>query len=247
MSGLLTVTTTTVGDIIDLALRDAMVVGEGQSASAKQTRDLFAKLNWMIGSWRKRRWLVYHTLDLKVTSTGKQSYTIGPNGDIPLAYRPDKLQAAFFRQTTSSPFPVDYPLEVLTSRVDYNNIALKTLVTFTKYLFYDPAFPLGNLYPYPVMPSGMYELHVSVMEEIAQFTGVGQEVDLPGEYMEAIETNLAVRACLQNGRPVPGELREAAAASLVVLRQLNTQMARLKMPRGLTGVGAYNVYSDQST
>lgn len=248
MSGLLSVTTTTVNDLIDLALRDAQVIGEGQSATDKQTRDLFTKLNWMLALWRKKRWLIWHTLDLSVTSTGAQSYSIGPGGDIDLAYRPDKIEAAYFNQTTTAPLPISYPLRVLTSRVDYNNIALKTLKTFTKYVFYDPAWPLGYLYPYPVMPAqNYYALHVTVMEVLAQFTSPSQVISLPGEYLEVIEFNLAVRACMQNGKPVPQELALAASDGLRTLQQLNTQIPRLRMPKSLVGAGSYNIYSDQGT
>lgn len=246
MSGYLTTGTTTIGDIIALALRDANVVGEGQTASASQTRDAFVKLNWMLAQWRRRRWLIYHTIDVSVACTGQQSYTIGPGGDVPLTYRPAKLQAAFLRQYVNTSSPIDFPLMVLESRKDYNRIAMKTLNTFTKYVFYDPAYPVGVLWPYPVPSLPNYELHFSVMEEIGEFTSVAENMSLPGEYVEAVQTNLALRLCVQNGSPVSPDLRQLAKDSLDTVKQINVVISRLTMPIGLPGKQAsYNVYSDQ--
>lgn len=250
MSGFPTAETTVVGDIVNLALRDANVIGEGQPASNTQIRDAFFKLNWMIAQWRRKRIFVYDTIDVSWVANGNISFTLGPNGDINIPYRPNKVNAAFLRQLyqTGAGLDVDYPLVILQDRRDYNNISLKSLSTFSKYLFYDPAYPLGVAYPWPVPSPNIYEIHLMIYVEIGQFTSVNQSINLPGEYAEAIQTNLAVRLAIQNGLVVRPELMGMATQSIRTLSIGNTQVPRLRMPTYMSGRGGiYNPYSDQVT
>jgi hypothetical protein len=69
-------------DLITLALKKAGVVGVGQTPEAEDTNDAFSDLNMMLGQWNRRRWLVYHLLDVAKVSTGAASYTVGPNGGL---------------------------------------------------------------------------------------------------------------------------------------------------------------------
>jgi len=81
----------------------------------------------MIAQWARKRWLMWHLIDVAKVSTGAQSYTVGVGGDFNTP-RPDRLEAAFFRQIVpSQPNLIDYPLEIIEARETYNNIALKTL------------------------------------------------------------------------------------------------------------------------
>ena len=93
---------TTPQDIINLALKDAGVVGLGQTASAEDTNDSFIRLNWMVSSWARKRWLIPHLINVSVVSTGAQSYSIGPGGDINVSVRPDGIASAFMRQNPGS-------------------------------------------------------------------------------------------------------------------------------------------------
>lgn len=237
---------TTPLDIIKLALKNAGVIGVGQTPLAEDINDAFTLLNWMLGQWQHKRWLVYHLVDLSKVSTGAQSYTVGPAGDINVAKRPDRLEAAFFRQIVQSqPNQIDYPLELLQAREDYNNIALKQLTSFPSYIFYDSAFPLGVIYPWPVMQPNIYEVHITVKEILAQFTSLSQNIDLPDEYMAAIHYNLTARLYGAYTRPPDPVIIGLAKDALNVIRGANAQIARLQMPTDLVRPGIYNPYSDQ--
>lgn len=236
----------TPGDIIRLAFKDAQIFGVGQTPLGEDTNDAFITLNMMMAQWQRKRWLVYHLVTHSITSTGAQSYTIGPSGDINVTVRPDLIDSAFFRQLVqSSPNQIDYPLEILTSREDYNNIALKQLRSFPMYLYYDAAYPLGVLYPWPIMQAAIYSLHVSVKEILAQFSSVVQTIVLPDEYMAALRYNLAVRLAPQYGAPALDDIKALARDALNVIRKANAQVPRLLMPQDLIRPGVYNPYSDQ--
>lgn len=237
---------TTAQDLVSFSLRAVGILGVGQTALAEDSSDALSALNGMIGIWNRKRWVIWHLLDVALTSTGAQSYSIGIGGDFNVP-RPDRLEAAFFRQViTTQPNDVDYPLQILESREDYNRIALKTLVSWPAYIFYDSAFPLGRVYPYPVPQASIYELHLSIKDTLAPFTTYTQPINLPPEFIEALWTNLAIRlAAIYPGVQVPPAVEALAKASLATIRGANAQIARLGTPPGLARGNLYNIYSDQ--
>lgn len=240
--------TTTVLDIITLALKDCGALGVGQTAMPEDANDAFTKLNWMIGQWNRKRWLIYNLTDKQITSTGAQFYTIGPSGaDITVTERPDKLESAFFRQLNNPSNAIDYPLEILQSHEDYNNIALKSLVSFPSYVYYNPSWPNGNIFPWPIPQATIYALWVTFKTIIAQFTGLTQVINLPTEYMAAIHYNLVVRLYPQYARSDPTFQinMQLAKDALNVIRESYTAISRLQMPTDLVRPGIYNPYSDQ--
>lgn len=234
----------TAGDIITLALKQAGIIGVGQTAQAEDSTDCLTILNMMISQWQKKRWLVYHLVDVGLNCTGAQSYTVGPGGDFDVA-RPDRLEAAFFRQIVQSqPAQIDYPLELLQSREDYNNIALKQLTSFPSYIFYDAAYPLGSVYPWPI-PSNLYSLHLTLKETLQSFLNLTDAVNLPPEYQAAILYNLSARIRpMYQLQPDP-TITAMAEDALNVIRNANAQVPRLTMPLDLVRPGIYNPYSDQ--
>jgi hypothetical protein len=234
-------------DLMTFSLRAASIIGVGQNALAEDYSDAFSALNGMLAQWNRKRWLIWHLIDIACTSTGAQSYTVGPGGDFNVP-RPDRLEAAFFRQTVSSqPNQVDYQLELLEAREDYNKIALKTLVSWPQYIFYDSAYPIGQVFPWPVPQASVYEIHLTLKETLTQFSSYTQNLNLPGEYVEALWTNLAVRlTAIYPGTVLPPQTVALAKASLDVIRGANAQIASLSMPQGLGRPALYNIFSDQA-
>lgn len=276
---------TTAQDICLYALKAAGVLGVGQTPLDEDLNDTFKTLNMMIGVWNRRRWLMFHLLDLSAPATGSQYYTVGPGMQFNVA-RPDRLEAAYFRQintgiTTVAPIGtdpapgsiiyldgysntalgadgfqaeaemgIDYPLQILESREDYSRITLKNLETFSKWIFYDAAWPVGKVYPWPVLPVNFYELHILVKDVLTAFPNLSSPINLPPEYYEAIWSNLAMRLRLIYGRltkPPPGQdaIEALAKSSLAAVRGANAAVARLIMPPAVWRRGRlYNVYSD---
>ena len=245
MSGTLSTTTTPL-NIILLALKDCGAIGVGQSPRAEDVSDAMTKLNQMVAEWSRKRWLVYELIESYLTSTGAQSYTIGPNAQIPVSPRPNSISSAFFRQNINGGLPIDYPLEIILAREDYNKIALKTMPAFSSFLFYDSGFPVGNIYTWPVLPATTYELHVTYKKDLAQFTALNQTISMPLEYINAMQWNLALRLC-PTYQLDPSELLVGLAKdALNAIRGANPQVGRLSMPSDLVRRGNYNIYSDQN-
>jgi len=235
----------TVQDIINFSLKAAGVLGVGQSALAEDNNDAFTALNGMLSIWQRKRWLIWHLTDNVLTSTGAQSYSVGLGGDFNVM-RPDRLEAAFFRQfINSTPNQVDYQLEILESREDYNRIVLKTLPSLPRYIFYDADYPWGFVYPWPVPQAGVYQIHLSLKETLSQFTSPNQSIALPPEYEEALWTNLSIRLAPIYQFTVRPEVLGLAKAALATIRGANTQIPRLRMPTYLNRPSLYDANSDR--
>jgi hypothetical protein len=237
---------TTALDLANLCLFDAGVVGTGQAASGQDSALFLTRLNFLLAQWQDERWLVYHTVDTSKLATGAQSYTVGPGGDFNVTAAPDRLEAAFIRQTVQSqPNQIDYPVEVLQAREDYNRIALKKMQSFPEVVFLDSDFPLGVVYFWPVPQAAIYEMHLTLKAILSQVANLAATLNLPLVYFNALHYNMVVRLRSAYDLPVKPMDVQLAKASLNAMRKANTQIARLQMPKALVRPGVYNVYSDQ--
>lgn len=234
-------------DIINFSLRAAGILSIGQSANAQDYTDCFDALNAMLGVWARKRWMIFNLIDVHAVSTGAQSYTIGPGGDFNTP-RPDRLEAAFFRQVVQSqPNNIDYPLTIINAREDYNDIALKSLVSWPTYVFYDASFPMGRIFPWPIPQAGLYDMHLTLKFPLAQFTSLTQQIQLPPEYTEAIWSNLAIRiGAIYPGVELTQAIEALAKSSMATIRGANAQIGKLDMPSGLVRGALYNIFSDQT-
>lgn len=242
---------TTLRDLCNQALKDSGYLGVGQVALGEDINDAWTRCQWMLQEWERKRWLVYHLVNLGKTSTGAQSYTVGPGGDFDTgvgSVRPARLEKAFLRQLQNSPpNQIDFPLEILQSREDYDMIALKSLISFPAAVFLDTGWPLATLYCYPVAQAGIYAIRISIMAQLpSSFANLSEVITLPFEYYSAIVSNLAIRLRARfNIGTYPGDqLPLIARSTLNTLRGANTQIARLTLPN-LGRSSQYNIFSDR--
>lgn len=229
-------------DLISLALKQAGILGEGQVASSETMNDAFSLLNMMLGQWNRKRWLVYQLVDAFAVSTGAPSFNVGP-GQAFSVVRPDRIEAAYGRWITPTG-NIDFPLEVLQAYEDYVSIPNKTQGGPPSVVFYDPGFPVGKLYVWPVPPAGQFEIHVLVKQTISLFTGLSDLVQLPPEYQEAVLYNLAIRLCANFGRQPRADVMMLAKSSLNTIRNANAAVPTLDLPSNLVRAARYSVYGD---
>lgn len=234
----------TPNELITSALKKIGVVGVGQTPLAEDLNDGLDELNNMIGQWNSTRYMLYHLVTSSVSCTGATSYSIGPSGNINVSERPSLIESAFLRQNTSpAANSIDYPLKMLPSREDYNLIAMKGLAALSQYFFYDAAYPLGLIYPYP-LPSNQYSLYVTYRMLLSGFTDLNQEIALPGEYMQALVYNLAGLLCTSYDKPVPDAVVAIAKSSKLTIKGNYAQIPNAVMPAGLSRGSLYNIQGD---
>lgn len=128
--------------------------------------------------------------------------------------------------------PVDYPLQIIEAREDYNRIALKSQSTLPSLVFYDSGYPTGTLYVWPVPAPGAYELHLFTTAQFTPYATTADALNRPPEYLEALAYNLALR--IPGGQPGPA-VAALARAALNTIRQANAQIMQLQMPAMLPG------------
>jgi hypothetical protein len=243
----------TAQDMCTLALKNASLVGTGQTPDPTDLSDVFSLLQGMIGIWSRKRWLIWHLLDVFVPTlqNTQRQYTVGPGGnfDVP---RPDRIEYAYFRQFVQPPGqdgggPVDFPLELYQGMEDYASVALKYLQSWPQAVFYDAAVPQGLLLPVPIPNVPNSELHILIKDTLNQFPSLTTPCNLPPEYFEAIWTNLAIRVAASfpgsNLSPLTVGLAKAA---LSTIRGANAQIPQLRMPTGMVRPPLFNIYSYQT-
>ncbi len=148
----------TARDIITLAMKEAGVLGVGQTLLSEDINDGLTYLRRMLSLWQRKRWLVPMLYDLSVIGNGLKSNKIGP-GQYWNAPRPDKIAAAYIVQRNTGSTPVSIGCRILSAYEDYATIAVKELASLPYLVFYDGAYPYGNVYFWPI-PNSQYELHL---------------------------------------------------------------------------------------
>lgn len=213
---------TTVSTVLNLALKDAQVLGEGNTASAETTADALETLTEMLALWQIERMYVYAQKDDSFVPTGAQSYTVGTGGVVNIT-RPVKIDAAYWNYNGS-----DIPIEILTSFEDYEYIITKTLVSNPNVMFYQPSYPLGTLYLYPQPNNGTVHLVTRVQLPVPAATT--DTLTIPPEYVLPIRASLAEMLCATFQTKLSPDIAALAARSRKVLKRNNLRINELSMP-----------------
>jgi hypothetical protein len=130
---------------------------------------------------------------------------------------------------------VDIPLAIIESREDWSTISIKDLKSIPSAVFYDSAWPVGNLHFWPVPPANDYEMHIVVKSTLPVYQTLDDCLALPPEYADAIVTNLACRIIVASGGQISPGLAGMARAALETVRMTNSQIPLLGMPAALSG------------
>lgn len=236
------------------ALIDAGIIGIDESIEPIILNRAFTQANWLLAQWARKRWLVYRIQDYSFVSNGSLNYPVGNIGTnvvgININPRPDRLEYAFVRflQNTGISLgttPVDYSLEIIQSHEDYSRITVKNIGTLPWKVFYDPEWPLGKLFPWPVPQSSLYEIHCGFKVVIPRFSSIQQPINFPPEYESALNWCLARRLRASYQMPADPEITSLARDALNTMRLANQQVGTLVMPRELRRRGrAYDYRSD---
>src|SRR6185503_20601361 len=127
----------------------------------------------------------------------------------------------------------------------YSRIRMKNMGTWPALVWYDSSYPMGAVRWWPVPAANIYELHILVKNQIAQFTDLAETLMMPPEYEVAFSYNLEVRLRAAYRLPPDPVIIAMAKESLNVLRLANVQVPTMRLPRTVIGAQrAYNVYSD---
>lgn len=232
----------TVRTLIKASLRKAGVLATGETPTHSEEQDAFDDLKRMLEVWSTKQIYVYASAeDNFALVSGTASYTMGTAGTAS-STRAKKVLHAFVRDSSN----YDHPVEII-SEGQYNGIATKTNQARPNKLFYDPKYSLGyiNLHPTPDTVETMY---IESLQLLISLSALTDTVSLPGEYEEAIVSNLALRLHTEYPDvPVSPALLALANSSLADIVELNAanQIEVVGLDPGVVGGGTmYNINTD---
>jgi hypothetical protein len=145
------------------------------------------------------------------------TYTIP--GDFAVA-RPLRITNGFTRQVSSAG-GIDFPFETTMDQARYTSICMKQVPTpWPIAAWYNPTFPLGNIYFYPNVSSAA-ELHLFTDTILTSFQSLTQPVNLPQGYARMLKWMLAREICTEYGFPLIPAIDKLATESLLLVKSLN--------------------------
>jgi hypothetical protein len=247
----------TPSDLFRMALRQVGVLGRGQNVSAEQLTDVQTLCNMMLGQWSRKRWMIFHLLEIYTPGTGATDYTLGPN-DIQwdpletwtqsgisqhMSTRVNRIEKAFVRVNAGTTSQTDLPLAVVHSAEDWSMQPVKLISGFPQMVWLDSGYPVATLHVWPA-PTPLYEIHLLIFTPLVRMADLSQDLNLPDEYQDAIFWNLCKRLLNSYRKPKDPEIDSQAAAALNTVKNANFQLPVLRFPRELTRGWNYNIYSD---
>lgn len=231
--------------LIESAALKLGAIESGEALTADEAADSLSALNSMLEFWSTNSLLVYQIVQNSHSwASGNASRTIGTSGDFNTT-RPLRIEeGTYFRDS----FNLDLPVKILRDRAAYDAISLKsTQSTYPEYLFYDPAYPLGVLYAYPV-PSSALTLRLNSWQTLQNFAALTTDLALPPGYQYTIENNLACELEPIFGVPVPPRVERNAMLSRNGMMRINhvpvTSNLDVAGVVGATNNSRYNINAD---
>lgn len=216
----------TAEDIVKNALSEIGVIYAEEPVSESTLDFCFARLNRMLDSWAAQRRFVYYIKQESFPFVlSQQSYTIGPTGDF-VTKRPLKIERCnlILMSGTSE---THIPLAVINVD-DYAIMAMPNLTSsFPSKVYYQPTFPDGTLYPWPIPADVNNKLEIFSGHQLDKFEQMDDEMFFPPGYEEAITLSLAELLCLPFGRSLEINLADnARKAREVIAGQKHTSLTQ---------------------
>lgn len=172
--------------LLRAALKSLGVVDSHDAIDPVEYDDALESCNMMLKLCATKGLIVHHVItESFALAAGPSAYTIGPGGALDTS-RPNRLAAAYLRDTNGT----DYPLELI-SRDDWNRIPRKGVDGVPTSVYINPTFPLATL-NLDYAPTAAYTLFLDSLKPLAELA-LENSLNLPPEYEEAIKYNLAVR------------------------------------------------------
>lgn len=230
----------TARDLITRSLRLIHVLDSGEDPTADEANDSLTALNDMLDSMSVPGLYIYATKENIVSWTsGQASRTIGGAGDFNVT-RPTRIEDGTFYRTSTNE---DYQLKILRTRAAYNTILTKsTTSSLPEFLYYEPSFPLGVLYAWPV-PSVTLSVYLQSQEQLTQLTALDTALSIPPGYKELLTSMLCARLAPEFGVALPPEAQDMMRRASRAVRRANnkTVHSQIEAP----GVGTtYSIYND---
>ena len=178
-----TTATKTVRDIITMALRKAQFTGFGQEPSADDAEVARKELDVMLKGWQNKGYNLWTKTSATHTLAAGAVQALDP-------VRPLNILSVRFKRSASSS---ELPMTEMT-RDEYDNLPVKTTQGTPTQFYYDRQREAARLYVWPVLAAaGGETLEITYDRELEDIADLGDIIDVPGEWWDAVVYNLAAR------------------------------------------------------
>jgi hypothetical protein len=216
-------------DIVSAALRSIGAIPPGEQPTAAEAQDCLFTANQMLDSWQIQRRLVYAIQRYVYQPlTLKQTYTVGPGGDVNIAY-PSRISSVSVINQPTSTLPIELPLEMLNDQ-QWRDIPVKsTQGALPIQCWDDGQFPLRNLNMWPIPTTSVY-FALYLWQVLSQIADLSITLyTFPPAYARAIRYNLAIELAAEfPGDPaLMPQVMELASNSLALIKAFNDVPLRM--------------------
>lgn len=209
-------------DLIKGSLRLIGSLATGETPSSADSSDALVTLNQLLDSWSNDGLIVYsRTREVFPLIASQSSFTIGTGGDFDTT-RPINISEAGLIENDA-----EFPLEIITQQ-EYSQIVLKsTESNIPRRLYYEPEFPLGRIYLWPI-PSSGNSIALYSMKPLASIASLATTISLPPGYERMIKYNLALELSPEYGKPIDGIIAQIASDSKNEIQRTNFRPVMMK-------------------
>ena len=193
--------------LIESSLRICGAIAAGVSPSEGEQADGLEALNMIISDLISDRLMVYGITQFNNALTvAKATYTIGSGGNMDTT-RPDWIDGATVRDSGD----YDYRIEIIDAK-RYRDIIDKTTPGRPRLLYYDPDYPKGTIFLYPV-PDVAYTLYLDNIITLTELEGLTTTISFPKPYERYFKWELACELAPEFGQQIsPSWERRATKA-----------------------------------
>lgn len=231
-----------VSDLIKASTRLLGNLGNDITLTVRESKYPLEALNLLLDSWSTESLILNQvTQELFGLTVGKDPHTWGLTGDFN-SDRPIRVLAAKIR----IPGGVDMDVPIF-GWDDYAAIRLKSLSnTIPQYVYIDNAYPLANVYIYPI-PSAAYQMLFFSEKPLTEAAALTTTLSFPPGYLRAIKYALAVEIAHEYHIDVGSDIKAIATNSIANIKRANRKLTTSQIdpailsPRGTR----YNIYRDQ--
>lgn len=224
-----------VSTLCELAAQELNVIMAGETLGANDAAWLLSKLNQLFEAWNTKRPAIYRSVATTYPLTPSLNpHTMGPAGTWTIAQRPVAIDAANLLQSGATRTPV-----TVRDAAWYRDLAMPSLTSpVPTDLYYDPTWPNGSLYLYPV-PAAAYGLELWTRDTFAR-VALTDIVTYPPGYEGAIVDTLAEDSAEGLGRQPGPRLVARARQRRADLYALNDPIPRMATAQaGMPSTGTY--------
>lgn len=219
--------TVTALDIITAAMQEIGALSPGEAPSNEDQTWVLQKLQRLIDRYNARVVMIYNVnftlFTLNPPATPETPTTIGPGADFDVNQRPVSIPSiGLILNGTPG---VELPLNLRDQDWWANNRIKGLTSTLPTDYYYDPAWPTGNIFFWPV-PTASHQVNLESRLVLGQFTAFDQAFSMPPSYWDLIVYELAISIG-------PSFEREASATLIGLWKTAikTTQVNNISSPR----------------